>query len=114
MNVQSRGRRPARSHRRRLGAIMQAGRRPFSALAGLALLALGPATNSSMAGQQKPATEPGPAHFDPRRPPARELETRVPDGFTLAAVGDLIPTRPLAQTLLADPGFAAIVRILRD
>ncbi|MFY9550785.1 MAG: CapA family protein [Thermoanaerobaculia bacterium] len=92
---------------------MHAARRHRSGLAGLALLALASAIGSSLAGQQKPASGPA-APFDPRRPPARELETRVPDGFTLAAAGDLIPTRPLAQTLPADPGFAAIVRILRD
>ena len=66
---------------------------------------------------------PGPRLLRPRphprpstraRPPARELETRVPDGFTLAAVGDLITTQPLAQTLPADPDFAAVVKILRD
>jgi hypothetical protein len=38
----------------------------------------------------------------------------VPDGFTLAAVGDLITTHPLAQTLPADPDFAAVVKVLRD
>jgi len=63
---------------------------------------------------QAPAPTPTPSPFDPRRPPARELETRVPDGFTLAAVGDLITTRSLTQTLPNDPGFAAVVKILRD
>src|SRR5262245_10365704 len=52
--------------------------------------------------------------FDPRRPPERELETRVPDGFTLAAVGDLITTRPLAQLLAVDPGFAAVIKLVRE
>ncbi|HTR01730.1 MAG TPA: CapA family protein [Thermoanaerobaculia bacterium] len=64
-----------------------------------------------------PAPTPSPtpaALFDPRRPPERELDTRVPDGFTVAAVGDLITTRPLVERLPADPGFAAVVKILRD
>jgi poly-gamma-glutamate capsule biosynthesis protein CapA/YwtB (metallophosphatase superfamily) len=61
-----------------------------------------------------PTTTPAAALFDPKRPPERELDTRVPDGFTLAAVGDLIPTRPLAQLLATDPAFAAVVKLLRD
>ncbi len=97
-----------------LREAMQSARRDRSGLVGLALLALTPAASSGLAGQQPPASEPASALFDPRRPPARELETRVPDAFTLAAVGDLITTRPLAQTLPADPEFAAIVRLLRD
>jgi poly-gamma-glutamate synthesis protein (capsule biosynthesis protein) len=54
-----------------------------------------------------------PELVDPKRPPARELETRVPDGFTLAAVGDLITSRPLAPLLASDPGFVAVVKILQ-
>ena len=83
---------------------------------GVALLAVALAASSSLRGQQPPppTPTPKPAPFDPKRPPARELETRLPDGFTLAAVGDLITTRPLAQTLPADPGFAAVVKILRE
>ncbi len=89
--------------------------RPHPAqLAVAALIALAPTVGSIMAGQQAPVPGPVPELVDPRRPPAQELETRVPDGFTLAAVGDLIPSRPLAQTLPTDPGFAAIVRILQD
>ncbi len=51
---------------------------------------------------------------DPKRPPARELETRIADGFTLATVGDLITSRPLSALLASDPGFAAVVKVLRD
>jgi poly-gamma-glutamate capsule biosynthesis protein CapA/YwtB (metallophosphatase superfamily) len=61
-----------------------------------------------------PDPTPTPRLFDPRRPPARELETSIADGFTLAAVGDLIMERPLSQLLPGDPRFAAVVRILRD
>ncbi len=53
-----------------------------------------------------------PSQFDPRRPLEAELVTRVPDGFRLTAVGDCIMTRPLS-TWLADPGFAAIIDVLR-
>ncbi len=54
-----------------------------------------------------------PELIDPKRPPQRELETRVADGFTLAAVGDLITSRTLAPLVTSDPGFAAVVRILQ-
>ena len=95
---------------------MQARRRSDTSSAIVLALWLAPA---GLAGQSAPAAPtpappPTPSPFDPRRPPAQELETRLPDGFTLAAVGDLITTRPLAQTLPSDPGFAAVVKILRD
>src|SRR5467141_1185279 len=51
--------------------------------------------------------------FDPRRPPERELEIGVVDGFTLAAVGDCIISRPHAPMLARDPALAAVVKILR-
>src|SRR5438093_9046612 len=51
---------------------------------------------------------------DPRRPPERELEISVTDGFTLAAVGDCIISRPLAPALPRDASFASVVKILRD
>ncbi|MGZ6989125.1 MAG: CapA family protein, partial [Thermoanaerobaculia bacterium] len=95
---------------------MQAGR-PTDIFATLVLaLVLGPAGLSGQSASAPPTPAPSatPSLFDPRRPPARELETRLPDGFTLAAVGDLITTRPLAQTLANDPGFAAVVKILRE
>src|SRR5262245_6098475 len=60
-----------------------------------------------------PAT-PTRSSFDPKRPPEQELETRVPDGFTLAAVGDLITTRPLSQLLAVDPAFAALIKLVRE
>jgi hypothetical protein len=52
--------------------------------------------------------------IDPKRPPQRELETRIADGFTLATVGDLITSRPLSALLASDSGFAAVAKILRD
>ena len=39
----------------------------------------------------------GASHFDPKRPIERELQASVPDGFSAAAVGDLIISRPLSQ-----------------
>jgi poly-gamma-glutamate synthesis protein (capsule biosynthesis protein) len=51
--------------------------------------------------------------FDPRRPPAVELELSVRDGFTLATVGDCIISRPLFQKRASDAGFDAAVEILR-
>lgn len=40
------------------------------------------------------------------------VDTNVADGFTLAAVGDLIVTRPLTKG--HHPGFSEVVEILRD
>ncbi len=57
---------------------------------------------------------PAGALFDPRRPPERELEMSVADGFTLAAVGDCIISRPLAPLLKREAAFAAVVGILRE
>jgi poly-gamma-glutamate synthesis protein (capsule biosynthesis protein) len=53
-----------------------------------------------------------PAAFDSHRPIERELEMGVADGFVLSAVGDCIISRPLTP-YLGDPGFAAIVDVLR-
>jgi poly-gamma-glutamate capsule biosynthesis protein CapA/YwtB (metallophosphatase superfamily) len=69
---------------------------------------------AAVAGQTAPNPTPTPRLFDPRRPPGKELETSISDGFTLAAVGDLIMERPLSQLLPSDPAFAAVVRILRE
>ena len=54
-----------------------------------------------------------PAMFDARRPVDRELETHVPDGFTVAAVGDLIISRPLSQYAATLPAFKALLDLLR-
>lgn len=78
----------------------------------LLLAAAGAAMMAGLTGQQ-PGPTPSPHPFDPRRPPERELETSIADGFTLAAVGDLIISRPLSQLLTRDPGFSAAVKIIR-
>src|SRR2546425_51231 len=52
--------------------------------------------------------------FDPRRPPEHELEIGVADGFSLAAVGDCIISRPHVPMLARDSAFAAVVKILRE
>lgn len=46
--------------------------------------------------------------------PERDLAITVGDGFTLAAVGDCIISRPLSQLAVADARFASVVRLLRD
>ena len=46
--------------------------------------------------------------------PERDLAITVGDGFTLAAVGDCIISRPLSQLAVADDRFASVVRLLRD
>ena len=53
------------------------------------------------------------AALDPRRPPAAELALRVPDGFTVTAVGDLITSRPLRQEAARLPGFKAVLGRLK-
>jgi len=50
--------------------------------------------------------------FDPKRPPAAELQISVGEGFTLAAVGDCIISRPLSQKRASDAGFDDAVQIL--
>ncbi|MEX0990383.1 MAG: CapA family protein [Actinomycetota bacterium] len=54
-----------------------------------------------------------PAAFDPRRPLDRELDASVTDGFTFAAVGDCITSRPLLPSIGHDPGLARTVDLLR-
>ncbi len=63
-----------------------------------------------LAGGSVPPPDPGarPQFLDPARPLARELELGITDGFTLAAVGDCVISRPLSR-YLRDPGFAAVM-----
>ena len=51
--------------------------------------------------------------LDPRRPIEAELQAGVPDGFTAAAVGDLIISRPLSQYAETLPAFGEVLKILR-
>jgi poly-gamma-glutamate synthesis protein (capsule biosynthesis protein) len=53
-----------------------------------------------------------PSLLDPRRPLDRELQTKVPDGFTFTAVGDLIISRPLSHYAASDSAFEAILGVL--
>jgi poly-gamma-glutamate capsule biosynthesis protein CapA/YwtB (metallophosphatase superfamily) len=46
-------------------------------------------------------------------PSERELATTVADGFTIAAVGDCITSRPLAPMIDSEPEFARAVEIVR-
>jgi poly-gamma-glutamate capsule biosynthesis protein CapA/YwtB (metallophosphatase superfamily) len=52
--------------------------------------------------------------FDPKRPLSHELEMSVADGFTLAAVGDCIISRPLSQSMESDERFAKVIQILQE
>jgi poly-gamma-glutamate capsule biosynthesis protein CapA/YwtB (metallophosphatase superfamily) len=54
------------------------------------------------------------AALDPRRPPTAELVLRVPDGFRVTAVGDLIISRPLRQEAARLPGFKAVLDRLKQ
>lgn len=51
--------------------------------------------------------------FDPKRPIEAEMRTTVPEGFTAAAVGDLIISRPLSQVAESLPAFGEVLKILR-
>jgi poly-gamma-glutamate capsule biosynthesis protein CapA/YwtB (metallophosphatase superfamily) len=53
------------------------------------------------------------ARFDPKRPIRQEMQTDVPDGFTVGAVGDLIISRPLSQYAGRLKGFDGVLRLLR-
>ena len=52
--------------------------------------------------------------FDPRRPPEAEMQPNIDDGFTMAAVGDCILSRPMSPLLDTDPAFASVVSHLRN
>jgi poly-gamma-glutamate synthesis protein (capsule biosynthesis protein) len=54
-----------------------------------------------------------PGRLDPRRSIENELRASVPDGFSAAAVGDLIISRPLSQYAGRMPSFGAVLEILR-
>ena len=90
-----------------------------NALAGLVLLAAAAAAAVGPAAQAPAiygAADPGVKdlrHFDAKRPIAQEMQTDVPDGFTLAAVGDLIISRPLRQYAQRLPAFKATLDVLR-
>jgi poly-gamma-glutamate capsule biosynthesis protein CapA/YwtB (metallophosphatase superfamily) len=62
------------------------------------------------------AADPGvknPDRFDAKRPIASELQTDVPQGFTVGAVGDLIISRPLSQYAERMPAFKSVLDLLR-
>jgi poly-gamma-glutamate synthesis protein (capsule biosynthesis protein) len=54
-----------------------------------------------------------PDRLDPKRPIESEFQASVPGGFTAAAVGDLIISRPLSQYSASVPGFGEALKILR-
>lgn len=89
--------------------------RRHRAVAGLALalLAAGCAHAAPRFGPADPVAA-DPAQFDARRPLAPEFETSIADGFTVAAVGDLIISRPLSQYAQSLPAFAAVVERLQQ
>ncbi len=53
------------------------------------------------------------SRLDPKRPIEAEMRASVPDGFTAAAVGELIISRPLSQQAETMPAFAKVLEILR-
>ena len=54
-----------------------------------------------------------PARFDSNRPLARDLETHVPDGFTVAVGGDLLIDRSVGAMLARDAGFAKVAEVIQ-
>lgn len=75
---------------------------------GLTVLAV---AASSVAGQAQAPAAQLPESM-PALGPAYELQISVADGFSLAAVGDLILAYPSSQR--RDPGFLGVIRLLRD
>jgi len=82
-----------------------------AALVGLALHA--GAQTGAVYGPADPVQKNG-KRFDPRRPLRQEMQTDVPDGFTVGTVGDLIISRPVSQYAARLPGFAAVLRVLGE
>ena len=52
--------------------------------------------------------------LDPVRPLSAEIVTSIDDGFTFAAIGDCIISRPHSQMLETEPAFAAVMQIIRE
>src|SRR5215469_13213683 len=52
--------------------------------------------------------------FDTKRPVPQEMETDVPNGFTVGTVGDLPISRPLSQYAAQLPGFKSVLRVLHS
>ena len=51
--------------------------------------------------------------FDVKRPPEAELLPSVPDGFSLAAAGDCLTSRPLSAKIDADGAFERAMQLVR-
>src|ERR1700734_345296 len=82
-----------------------------TAAAALVLLAVAAVAESPVYGPADPVVKDSKS-FDAKRPIAHELQTDVPNGFTVGAVGDLIISRPLSQYSERLPGFKAVLEIL--
>jgi poly-gamma-glutamate capsule biosynthesis protein CapA/YwtB (metallophosphatase superfamily) len=71
-----------------------------------------PSSRGNGAASADPGARPG--RFDLRRPLDREIRPAVPAGFSFAAVGDCILSRPLAATMAGDADFARVIALLRS
>ena len=85
---------------------------PAAAALALAMTAPGALADDSRLGPADPVVK-DVTRLDPKRPIERELQASVPDGFAVAAVGDLIISRPLSQYAGSMPRFSAVLDILR-
>jgi poly-gamma-glutamate capsule biosynthesis protein CapA/YwtB (metallophosphatase superfamily) len=90
--------------------IRSLGRGALAALMALALQA--PSRAAEVYGPADPIQRDA-KRFDAKRPLHQEMQTDVPDGYTVAAVGDLIISRPLSQYAARLPGFDSVLRVLR-
>lgn len=88
---------------------LRRGNRAAAALALLALPVL--AGQPPVYGPADPVIK-DPRHFDAKRPIAQELQTDVPNGFTVGAVGDLIISRPLSEYAPRLAAFKAVLDVL--
>jgi poly-gamma-glutamate capsule biosynthesis protein CapA/YwtB (metallophosphatase superfamily) len=80
-----------------------------SVLMGLALWGAAPA--AEVYGPADPIQKDS-GRFDAKRPIRQEMQTDVPDGFTVGAVGDLIISRPVSQYAARLPGFDSVLGVL--
>jgi poly-gamma-glutamate capsule biosynthesis protein CapA/YwtB (metallophosphatase superfamily) len=78
----------------------------------LALLAVpAAAQQTSVYGAADPIVKDA-LQFDSKRPIANDLQTDVPNGFTVGAVGDLIISRPLSQYSSQLPAFKSALDVM--
>jgi poly-gamma-glutamate synthesis protein (capsule biosynthesis protein) len=85
----------------------------FAACTSLTIVGPGTHAQESRFGPGDPVVKDA-TQFDAVRPPGRELQASVPDGFLVTSVGDLIISRPLSQYSTRLPAFSAVLDLLKQ